>query len=1197
MRRLFHDGWSFRKTKTDCTLEEAVTGGNWERVDIPHDWLIYQAKDLYETSTGWYRKSFFAADTTKTRILRFEGVYMDTTVYVNGNAAGEWKYGYSTFELDITKLLREGENDIVVRVDHRAPNSRWYSGAGIFRNCYLLEHAGAYLKSDGVYFHAEQDGEKWKVRLFCEAAVGKTEIGRGACEEAESGCSVCGKAESGRESDALSVRYTASDGEGNVLFSAEGKPDQEVRILVEKPRLWDIETPELYTLETILYRGGSEADSQRCRIGFRAIAFLPDSGFYLNGKNVKIKGVCLHHDLGALGAAVNKAALRRLLLSMKEMGANAVRTSHNMPAVELMELCDELGILVDSEAFDMWELSKTEYDYARFFQEWYQKDVESWVRRDRNHPSVIMWSVGNEIYDTHASKRGEEVTKALCAEVKKHDAWNNAYTTIGSNYIEWEGAQRCARHIELVGYNYGEALYRDHHERFPDWCIYGSETAARVQSRGIYHFPKSAAYITHDDLQCSSLENCRAGLSERTAQTSIIADRDTSFCAGQFIWTGSDYIGEPSPYATKNAYYGQIDTAGFRKDSYYLYQAAWTDKPVLHLLPYWDFNDGQLIDVMAYTNQPCVELFFNGKSLGKKDIGTGYSADWQIPYQEGTLYAAAYDRDGVLTAEDETASFGETARLVLSPDKDRLKTDGEDLIFLTISAHSAEGAFVANAKNRVNVAVSGAGRLIGLDSGDSTDYDEYKGTSKRLFSGKLLAIIAGRDRGGEIAVRVTSPGLPDAELSLFAEQVERPEGASDAFTENTPSGDTSICGAELSEDTSICGTELSKDIPIRKIELTAGRQMFDAEHREVEVTAVVLPAEAAYEIEWAAVTQTGVETNIAAVTPIAEDCADTLCKGACSAGQIDGAKRTAKAPGSRRALVRVCGDGKFRLRCYSRNGKPAPDVISELEMEVTGLGSAVIHPYGALVKGSLYNMSRETLDEVSEGGVKVGEKKQHIVGFHNVSFGRAGSDRFSVNIIHWFCNDPFSFSLWSGMPEEEGSEKLGDFTYQANFVWQTYIPNSYRLPHKLKGMKDICFVFEGTEQRVYFGGFSFEGEDEAYAEISACEYSGIRGDHYIVEKDAVRHIGNNVFMEFDGFDLSGGITSVTIKGKTHHTQDSVHMRIIGAWGEKKEILEFSYSEEDTEITFPVQVPEGRADVKFDFLPGCDFDFVSFRFQA
>ena len=1285
MQRLFNDGWSFRKTGTDCSYQEALEGSGWKRVDIPHDWLIHQVNDLYETSTGWYRKRFFAADTMKTRILRFEGVYMDTTVYVNGQTAGEWKYGYSTFEIEIGSLLRKGDNEIVVRVDHRAPNSRWYSGAGIYRNCYLLEHAGAYIKSDSVYFHAKnirpanytnhsqnandtqasnhkndaqydlKNGGEWEVRLSCEAACGSgvegnaqtiyANVGAQSVREARGTTAGVPRMRTGQRT--YLVRYTAVDDEGNVLFTAEGAPDSEVCLTVEHPELWDIDDPKLYTLETVLFCGGEEADRHCCRIGFRTITFLPDSGFWLNGKNTKIHGVCLHHDLGALGAAVNRTALRRQLAAMKEMGANAVRTSHNMPAVELMELCDEMGILVDSEAFDMWDLSKTGYDYARFFSEWYQKDVASWVRRDRNHPSVIMWSIGNEIYDTHVSERGEEVTKALCAEVKKHDPWGNAYTTIGSNYIEWEGAQKCAQHIELVGYNYGEALYQRHHERYPDWCIYGSETAARVQSRGIYHFPKSAAYITHDDLQCSSLENCRAGSSERTAQTSIIADRDTPFCAGQFIWTGSDYIGEPSPYATKNAYYGQIDTAGFRKDSYYLYQAAWTDKPVLHLLPYWDFNDGQLIDVMVYTNQPFVELFLNGESLGKKETGTGYSADWQVPYQKGTLRAAAYDESGTLILEDETTSFGEPARLVLSPDKERLKADGEDLIFLTISAQDADGVFVANAKNRVNVTVGGAGRLVGLDSGDSTDYDEYKGISKRLFGGKLLAMIAGKDHGGEIRVRVTSPGLPDAEFTLYAEDAERPAGMSDAFTENMPyaqadvtracvgmnvTGDVqtcetetvedirTCCGAETAEDMQACVAETTEDIPVRKIELSAERQSFDAEHTETEVTAVVFPAQAAYDIEWRAVTQTGVETNIAEVIPVEGSDNSTADAGQCSLGAADikecslgeadtgrcsqdtaekptGNKSAERTQNSGCALVRVCGDGVFRLRCYSRNGKLMPDVISELEMEVSGLGSAVIHPYGALVKGSLYNMSTGPLDEVSEGGVKVCEKDRCIVGFRNVSFGRAGADRFCVHIIQWHCNEPFSFALWDGMPGTKGAEKLGNFTYQADFVWQTYIPNSYQLNRRLKGIKDLCFEFEETGRRVYFGGFSFEGQEEAYAEIAACEYSGIRGDSYLAEEDAVRHIGNNVFMEFDGLDFSNGAKCVTVKGKTHHVQDSVHLRVIGEWGEVKEILEFTETGEDAETTFPVQIPTGMADVKFDFLPGCDFDFVSFRFEA
>lgn len=1121
MKKLFNDGWSFKKTDIDLPYEEALKNEGWKRVDIPHDWLIHQVADLYETSAGWYRKVFSVKDAKPVRIIRFEGVYMDTEVYVNGKKAGEWKYGYSAFEFDITALLLTGENEIVVKVSHRAPNSRWYSGAGIYRNVYLIEHEGAYIKSDSVYFSAEQNGADWNVRLFCEA-VGV--------------------------SDELSVCYTLKD-ENGTLLTVSGAPDDELIGTVNNPRLWDTETPNLYTLETRLFNDGKETDSTTCKVGFRTIEFKPDSGFWLNGKNIKIKGVCLHHDLGALGAAVNKAATRRQLSAMKEMGANAVRTSHNMPSTELMDLCDEMGMLVDSEAFDMWELKKTDYDYARFFDDWYKKDVASWVRRDRNRPSVIMWSVGNEIYDTHASARGAEVTRLLCDEVRFHDYNHNAFTTIGSNYIEWEGAQNCAREIEAVGYNYGEYLYDEHHAKYPSWCIYGSETASRVQSRGIYHFPKSAAYITHDDLQCSSLENCRAGLTERTAQTSIIADRDTPFCAGQFIWTGSDYIGEPSPYSTKNSYYGQIDTAGFKKDSYYLYQAAWTDKTILHLLPCWDFNDGQLIDVMVYTNQPFAELFLNGKSMGKKAVDGIYSADWQIPYEKGEIKAVSYDKDGNITSMDCRKSFGEPAAIRLTPDKTALNADGEDMIFLDISAYDADGVFVANARNRVTVEVTGAGRLVGLDSGDSTDYDEYKATSKRLFSGKLLAMIAGKNYDGEINIKVTSDGLPDALLTLNAYGADFPEGASDAFEENTPSVKT-------------------KDFPVRKIELFAAKSHFDSGLAETEVKAKILPENASYDAEWAAVTETGVITNIAEVK-----------------GDNGG------------ATVRVCGDGRFRLRCYCRNGKPHPDVISEFEMDVSGLGSVVINPYASLIKGSLYNISLAQLDEVSEGGVKIGNDNRNIVGFKNVNFGRGGSDCFTVNIINWHNNDEIRFSLWSGIPHEDGSEKLGDFVYRADFIWQTYIPNSFRLERKLRGVKDLCFEFEPGNKRIYFGGFEFEGGEEAYSEISACDSSNIRGDSFEKTADAIEQIGNNVFMDFDGFDFTRGIKSITVKGRTRNANDSVHLRIIGGNREIKEILEFTKSGEYVEKTFEIGSIEGIADVKFDFLPGCDFDFMSFKFNA
>ena len=497
-------------------------------------------------------------------------------------------------------------------------------------------------------------------------------------------------------------------------------------------------------------------------------------------------------------------------------------------------------------------------------------------------------------------------------------------------------------------------------------------------------------------------------------------------------------------------------------------------------------------------------------------------------------------------------SFSDTAEIRLTPDKTVLKADGDDMIFLDISAYDSDGIFVANARNRVIVEVRGAGRLVGLDSGDSTDYDEFKSTSKKLFGGKLLAMIAGKDYGGEITVKVTSAELPEASLTLSAEDAAIPDGSANAFEENCPVG-------------------TMKEIPVRKIELSAAAQHFDGRLTETEVTAKILPENADYSVEWAAVTETGVITNLAAV----ETAKENNCK----------------------ANVKVFGDGKFRLRCYCRNGKPDPEVISELEMDVQGLGSVAIDPYAGLVRGSLYNISPSQLDEVSEGGVKIARGSGNIVGFRNVDFGRAGSDSFSVTLINWHNNDEVKFSVWSGMPHENGSEKLGDFAYCADFIWQTYIPNSFKLDRSLKGVKDLCFEFEDSEKRIYFGGFLFEGGDESYSEICAADFSNIRGDSFTSTENGVEHIGNNVFIDYDGFDFSNGITSITVKGKTRNVNDSVHMRIIGENSEVKEILEFSKSEDYVEKTFTVHSLTGKADIKFDFLPGCDFDFMSFRFNA
>lgn len=683
--KLFNDGWMFAKGEPK----------NFSPVEIPHDWLIYDVNNLYETGLGWYRRELDSSFLKEGQrlFLRFDGVYMDSTLFVNGRQAGEWKYGYTAFEYDITEFLHnESPNIILLRVDHRSPNSRWYTGAGIYRDVSIKVKNACHFVSDGIYITTGKRDGGW----FFEAEA-----------EVET---------SGKPYEVIHTLLNAGDG-----------------ILP-----WDIDNPQLYTLRSELLVDGIPTDEEYTRFGFRTIDFTSDKGFFLNGRSVKFKGVCLHHDLGSLGAAVYPDAIRRQLTLLRGMGVNALRTAHNPPAKVFMDIADEMGFLVMSEILDMWKQPKNTFDYARFFDEWIERDISSWIRRDRNHPSIVLWSIGNEIHDTHLDARaGAETMNRLIGLVRKYDYRGHAPVTFCSNYMPWENTQKCANIIKLMGYNYGEALYDTHHSRHPDWIIYGSETCSTVQSRGIYHFPLSKSILADDDLQCSALGNSSTSWGARSAEACIKFDLDTRYSLGQFIWVGQDHLGEPTPYHTKNSYFGHIDTAGFPKDSYYLFQAAWTDYkkvPMVHLLPYWDFSPEQIIDVQVYTNAPGIELFFNNESLGKVTLKNRFSANWQIAYQSGTLRAVAYDEHDAVIAEECRSSFGDAESLQIQRER-----FGE-LEFITVIAADRNGNCVENANCRVRISVEG-GKLLTLDNGDSTDYDQYRTDSRRLFSGKLLAVV------------------------------------------------------------------------------------------------------------------------------------------------------------------------------------------------------------------------------------------------------------------------------------------------------------------------------------------------------------------------------------------------------------------------------------------------------------------------
>ena len=689
MDKLFNDDWEF-----------SLDDGEYEKVKLPHDWLISDTANLYKSGIGRYRRSFDASflKDGQRLLLNFDGVYMDCVLIVNGQTTGEWKYGYTAFEIDITPyILRTAENIILVEVNHQSPNSRWYSGAGIYRDVTLKIRNEYYFISDGIYITTQKSPDgRWDYTVTAEVETG---------------------------GQPYELKHT--------LLSGQAVVQEPGGTILE----WDIESPHTYILRSELFVNNALYDVTDTRFGFREIAFDPIEGFFLNGRHLKLYGVCLHHDLGAFGAAVHKDAIRRQLTLMRGMGVNALRTAHNPPAKVFMELADEMGFLVMSEISDIWERSKTTFDYARFFDEWIDRDVASWIRRDRNCPSLIMWSVGNEIYDTHAdAEHGGKILLRLMELVSFNDPGGHARATLCSNYLPWENTQKCADLIKLIGYNYAENLYQSHHETYPDWIIYGGETCSTVQSRGVYHFPLRKSMLSDDDLQCSALGNSTTSWGAESVEKCILDDFNASFSLGQFVWTGQDYIGEPTPYHTKNSYFGHVDTAGFPKDTYYIFKAAWTKEPVIHIFPHWDHSPGQMVDVRVCTNLPSTELFLNGKSFGSIALSGRYLADWCIPFEPGELRAVGYHSDGTEAAYAVKHSFGDAVRLTTHTDS------YGTLHFITISALDINGNVVENANNRVNIIVE-KGTLVGLDNGDSTDYDQYSASNRRLFNGKLMAII------------------------------------------------------------------------------------------------------------------------------------------------------------------------------------------------------------------------------------------------------------------------------------------------------------------------------------------------------------------------------------------------------------------------------------------------------------------------
>lgn len=807
----FNFGWRFQLGDSPVSLDEAGTSApgwaaqgfddsGWRSLHLPHDWSVEGNFSADNPSTpnggalpggiGWYRKTFTAPDFTvgedgvpsRSISVEFDGVFMNSTVYINGHELGTRPYGYSSFSYDLTPyLIPGGENTIAVRCDNAdQPNSRWYAGCGIYRDVRIVDKSPVHVAYNGTYVSTPEVGSTTTVRYSIDIEAPER---TGDIKVETSILNASG-------------RKVAS---GSGTFGTAGKTSTyEGELRLRDAQLWDTDSPYLYTLRTDIYEDGSLVDSYDTRFGVRTTAWDADKGFILNGRNVKLLGVCLHHDMGCLGTAVHRRAIERELQMMKDMGVNAIRTSHNPPAPVLLDLCDEMGLLVMDEAMDMWRKRKTRYDYARFFDEWHARDVQDFVRRDRNHPSIVMWSVGNEILE-QSDSRGDDIAN-LSAEdanillnfiqslgqsdsdennpnilLTRHmaqlirDLDTTRAITAGCNGV-WPGNNLLrSGALDVYGFNYHPHLYDSCRVWFPGKPLIGSETASALNSRGIYYQPSTLMqrlpgkdWIAGqtEDHQCTAYDVCCAPWAN-THEEAWIAVRDRDFIAGTFLWTGFDYLGEPTPYGwpSRSSYFGVVDLAGFPKDAYYLYKSEWTSETTLHLFPHWNWTEGQDIDVWAYyNNADDVELFVNGKSLGRqsksKDV---LHAQWlSVPFEPGKIEAVSY-KDGKEVARDVRYTTGEPVSLRLTADRSTIDADGYDLSYITVEALDANGRAVPTADCMLHFEVSGEGELVGIDNGNAADTLSLKGRDKALFSGKALAVVRSvKDCPGTATLTVSS---------------------------------------------------------------------------------------------------------------------------------------------------------------------------------------------------------------------------------------------------------------------------------------------------------------------------------------------------------------------------------------------------------------------------------------------------------
>ncbi len=769
----FDNNWVFNLGDVSGGQATDVDDSKWRKLNLPHDWSIEGefSKDNPATpeggalpgGIGWYRKTFtlLATDKNKLVYIGFDGVYQKSDVWINGHHLGFRPNGYISFQYDLTPYLNFGpkKNIIAVKVDNSVqPNSRWYSGSGIYRNVWLtkvnkiaVDHWGTFVTTPVI--------NKTSATVNLQTSI-KNHTGKP--QQVTITTSIF---------NAAGLEVTSKTSTDVTLQDTVATVHQELKLA--KPNLWSVDRPYLYKVVTKIINKHTLADEYQTPLGVRYFDFDADKGFSLNGKPLKILGVCDHHDLGSLGAAVNVRALERQLEILKAMGCNAIRTSHNPPTPELLSLTDKMGFIVMDEAFDCWEKGKEKYDYHLYFKEWHKRDLEDQILRDRNHPSVIMWSIGNEI-PQQADTSGYRLAIELAAIVHSLDvtrpitAANNDPGT--RNQIIKSGA------VDLVGYNYHHNDLPKFHERYPGKKFLGTETTSALETRGIYDMPSDSIRRwpvpkggkMNDDFTVSAYDNVSARWGSTHEETwKIIKKYD--FLSGMFIWTGFDYLGEPTPYSwpARSSYFGIVDLAGFPKDVYYMYQSEWTNTPVLHLLPHWNWKPGKIVDVWAYYNNADeVELYLNGKSLGvKKKTGDDLHVMWAVKYEPGTLKAVSRKKGSiVLTTEVKTA--GPAAKIELSADRQTITADGQDLSFVTVKILDKDGNLVPDAGNTVNFKLDGDAFIAGVDNGDPINHDSFKVNYRKAYNGLALAIIQAKQKAGFVKLTATSNGLQAASIQI-----------------------------------------------------------------------------------------------------------------------------------------------------------------------------------------------------------------------------------------------------------------------------------------------------------------------------------------------------------------------------------------------------------------------------------------------